>query len=104
MRPPQTSAAVCECVYSSGLKIHTYLVVISCDIVSALLYPLLLALNGRLHGVCVCVPAVYTDGYIIMLLVLSHQTNHIQDGVKGRGNVMVWPVDVMELGYPPCLL
>jgi len=42
-------------------------------------------------------PAVHTYRDIVVLLVFPHQCDHIQDGVKRRGHVVIGPVHIMEL-------
>lgn len=49
-------------------------------------------------------PAVHTDGDVVVLLVFSHETDHVQDGIKRRRDVVIGPVYVMELRYPPGFL
>lgn len=52
----------------------------------------------------VYLPTVHTYGHIAMLLIFSHQADHIQYGVKRWGDVMIRPVQIVELCYPTCFL
>lgn len=47
---------------------------------------------------------MHAYGHVVVLLVFSHESDHVQDGVKRRGHVVIRPVHVMELRYPPCFL
>lgn len=43
------------------------------------------------------IPAVYTNWYIFMFLVFSHQADHVQNRIKRRWDIMVRPVNIMKL-------
>lgn len=49
-------------------------------------------------------PAVHTYRDIIVLLVFSHESDHIQYGVERWGDVVIGPVHIMELCYPASFL
>lgn len=42
-------------------------------------------------------PAVDADGNAVVWLVAANLTDELQNGVDGRGNIMVWPVLIVEL-------
>lgn len=37
------------------------------------------------------------DGNAVVWLVAANLTDELQNGVDGRGNIMVWPVLIVEL-------
>lgn len=60
--------------------------------------------HGCISTVCMCLPAMYTYRDVIILLVFPHQSNHIQYGVEWWRDIVIWPVQIMELCEPPSFL
>lgn len=44
-----------------------------------------------------CPPAVDAEGNTVVWLVAANLTDELQDGVNGRGDIVVWPVFIVEL-------